>query len=61
MSSAKLIEAKRAQAKSLMEMFMVSDSTITKRKIREDIHNLWEEVRLLQLEQKIPKKDGSSN
>ena len=60
MSNAKLIQVKRAQARSLMDSFMVSDNNTTKREIRNNIHNLWEEVRLLQLEDRIPKKENSS-
>ena len=60
MSNAKLIQLKRSQARTLMDKFMVSDSNTTKREIRNNIHNLWEEVRLLQLEDKIPKKENSS-
>jgi hypothetical protein len=60
MSNAKLIQLKRSQARTLMDKFMVSDNNTTKREIRNNIHNLWEEVRLLQLEDKIPKKENSS-
>jgi nitrogen-specific signal transduction histidine kinase len=60
MSNAKLIQTKRAQARSLMDSFMVSDNSTTKREIRNNIHNLWEEVRLLQLEDRIPRKENSS-
>jgi nitrogen-specific signal transduction histidine kinase len=60
MSNAKLIQLKRSQARTLMDKFMVSDNNTTKREIRNNIHNLWEEVRLLQLEDKIPRKENSS-
>jgi nitrogen-specific signal transduction histidine kinase len=60
MSNAKLIQLKRSQARTLMDKFMISDNNTTKREIRNNIHNLWEEVRLLQLEDKIPKKENSS-
>jgi hypothetical protein len=56
MSNAKLIEVKRSQARSLMDKYMVSNSVSSKNKIREDIHSLWDEVRLLLMEDTIESK-----
>jgi hypothetical protein len=60
MSNAKLIADKRNQARSLMDKYMASKSSSSKNKIREDIHDLWDEVRLLLMEDSIHSKTKSN-
>ena len=61
MSNAKLIETKRNQVNSLIETFMVSTNNSTKASIRKDIQNLWGEIRLLKLEDKISQNPSPRN
>ncbi len=61
MSNAKLIETKRNQVNSLIETFMVSTNNSTKASIRKDIQDLWGEIRLLKLEDKINENPSARN